>query len=305
MAGQDGAGRTEPPTQPPLTFAQPTAAWNTVLAAGAAVSPPAPWPTSSTATATRGCLYGAKPTNQASVSVLSSGCGVGLAPASTGCGSSLTVLRSSAVPVLPATLTPGTAAPTPVPPVTTARMKRAITAAVRVLAARVSLPWAPRESTGATRRPRRPMVAATVASSSGVASTLPWPIADEPTARSSPISSGAGIVERAAPTGPGFWLKPKRSAVSTRRRAPTFAPSGANTELQESANELLSEPPHASPWAFWSFTPSSVVSVWTGKLEPALTLRASSAAASVMILNVEPGGWGAENAMPERPRTSP
>ena len=32
-----------------------TAAWMTVLAAGAAVSPPAPWPTSSTATATRGC----------------------------------------------------------------------------------------------------------------------------------------------------------------------------------------------------------------------------------------------------------
>ena len=142
------------------------------------------------------------------MSVLSSsGCGVGLAPGSTGCGSSLTVLRSSAVPVLPATLTPGTAAPMPVPSVTTARMKRAITAAVRVLAARVSLPWAPRESTGATRRPRRPMVAATVASSSGVASTLPWPIADEPTARSSPISSGAGIVERAAPTGPGILVE--------------------------------------------------------------------------------------------------
>ena len=32
----------------------PTAAWMTVRAAGAAVSPPAPWPTSSTATATRG-----------------------------------------------------------------------------------------------------------------------------------------------------------------------------------------------------------------------------------------------------------
>ena len=41
-----------------------------------------------------------------------------------GTGSSLTVERSSAVPVLPATLTPGIAAPTPVPPVTTARIER-------------------------------------------------------------------------------------------------------------------------------------------------------------------------------------
>ena len=128
------------------------------------------------------------------------------APGSAGAGSSLTVLRSSAVPVLPATLTPGTAAPMPVPDVTTARMKRAITRAVRSLVARVCWPWAPRESTGATRRPRSPIVAATVASSSGVASTTPWPIADEPTARSSPISSAArdrraGGAERAGRPG--------------------------------------------------------------------------------------------------------
>ena len=109
-----------------------------------------------------------------------------------------------------------------------------------MLAARVSLPWAPRE------QHRRDAAAAQAdrgrhewRSRSGVASTLPWPIADEPTARSSPISSAAGIVERAAPTGPGSSLKPKRSAVSTSRRAPTFAPSGANTELQDCANELL------------------------------------------------------------------
>ena len=59
----------------------------TVLAAGAAVSPPAPWPTSSTATATRGCWAGAKAANQASVSVLSSsGGGVASAPGSTAAG---------------------------------------------------------------------------------------------------------------------------------------------------------------------------------------------------------------------------
>ena len=45
-------------------------------AAGAAVSPPAPWPTSSTATATRGLPGGAKAANQASVSVVSSSGGV-------------------------------------------------------------------------------------------------------------------------------------------------------------------------------------------------------------------------------------
>ena len=176
---------------------------------------------------------------------------------------------------------------------------------MRSLVARVSLPCEPRESVGATRRPRRPIVAATVASSSGVASTLPWPIAVEPTARSSPISSAAGIVERAAPSGPGSWLKPKRSAVSTSRFAPSSAPIGANTELQESANDCRSDPPQASPWAFWSLTPSSVVSVCTGNFSVALTTLASSAPASVTILNVEPGGWGAENAMPESPSTSP
>ena len=58
-------------------------------------------------------------------------------------------------------------------------------------------------SVGTGRRPRSPIAAAIVAISSGVASTLPWPIALEPTARSSPISRAAGIVERAAPAAPG------------------------------------------------------------------------------------------------------
>ena len=49
-----------------------SAASITVFAAGAAVSPPAPWPTSSTQTATCGSRSGAKAVNQASVSVVSS-----------------------------------------------------------------------------------------------------------------------------------------------------------------------------------------------------------------------------------------
>ncbi len=98
----------------------------TTRAAGAAVSPPAPWPTSSTATATRGLPSGANAVNQASVSdFASSACCwscSGVSSVWSGGGSSLTVVRSSAVPVLPATLTPGTAAAAPVPDVTTLRM---------------------------------------------------------------------------------------------------------------------------------------------------------------------------------------
>ena len=53
---------------------------------------------------------------------------------------------------------------------------------------------------------------------------------------------------------------PNARAIATSRRAPSLAPSGANTELQDSAKDCLSEPPHASPWALRSLTPSSVVS---------------------------------------------
>jgi hypothetical protein len=140
---------------------------------------------------------------------------------------------------------------------------------------------------------------------SGVVSTLPWPIAVEPTARSSPISPAAGMVDRAAPISPGSSLKPKRSAAATSFSAPSSAPIGANTELHEWANELISEPPQDSPCAFSSSTPSSVAAVSTGKLSFRRTVPASSAPASVMILKTEPGGCGAENATPASASTSP
>src|SRR3954468_10390871 len=57
----------------------------------------------------------------------------------------------------------------------------------------------PLVSVGTGRSPRSPIAAAMVAISSGVVRTLPWPIALEPTARSSPISRAGGIGERAAP----------------------------------------------------------------------------------------------------------
>ncbi len=60
----------------------------------------------------------------------------------------------------------------------------------------------PLSSVGSGRFPSSAIVAAISDICSGVVSTRPWPIADEPTARSSPISSADGIVERAAPARP-------------------------------------------------------------------------------------------------------
>ena len=173
------------------------------------------------------------------------------------------------MPVLPATFTPGTAAPMPVPSVTTERMARAMKRAVSGVVARSATPPAPLSSVGFGRRPPWAIAEATSAISSGVASTLPWPIAVEPTARSSPISAAAGIVERAAPGSPGSSLKPNFSAAATSRSAPSSAPSGAKTELQDSAKEARSEPPQASPLAFSSSTPSSDVLVSTGNFASA------------------------------------
>jgi hypothetical protein len=75
--------------------------------------------------------------------------------------------------------------------------------------------------------------------------------------------------------------------------------------LHECANALRSEPPQDSPLAFSSSTPSSVVEVCTGKLSEPFATPASIAPASVTILNTEPGGCGAENAIPESASTSP
>ena len=76
--------------------------------------------------------------------------------------------------------------------------------------------------------------------------------------------------------------------------APTSTPIGAKTELQEWANAISSEPPHDSPFAFSSCTPSRVAAVSTGYSFDGLASPDSSAAVSVIILNTEPGGCGAE-----------
>ena len=136
--------------------------------------------------------------------------------------------------------------------------------AARAVVARERSVSSPLRSVGSGITPRSAIAAPTAAIVSGVASTFPWPIAVEPSARSSPISSAAGIVERSAPAMPGSWLKPNASAVPTSLSAPSSAPIGAKTELHEWANETRRDPPHASPLALVSSTPSSVAAVSTG-----------------------------------------
>src|SRR5487761_1612866 len=105
------------------------------------------------------------------------------------------------------------------------------------------------------------------------------------------MSGAAGIVLSTAPGTPGAWLKPNRSAIDTRLLTPSFTPSGANAELQDTANASARLPPHDSPLAFSSLTPSSVVEVAYPNTVVGLAAFASSAALSVTILKVEPGGW--------------
>src|SRR5207253_1666698 len=101
---------------------------STCLARGAAVSPPAPALTSSTQTATRGCRAGAKAANQASVLLPSASLlwhpslpsRLLVSDAAPGAHS----VFSSAVPVLPATVTPAIAAAVPVPSRTTPIISR-------------------------------------------------------------------------------------------------------------------------------------------------------------------------------------
>ena len=57
-------------------------------------------------------------------------------------------------------------------------------------------------------------------------------------------------------------------------------------------------PPQYSPFAFWRSTPSIVVFVAIGNSSVVFAAWSSSTAVAVIILKVEPGGWGAENAMP-------
>lgn len=119
------------------------------------------------------------------------------------------------------------------------------------------------------------------------------------------MSGAGGSVLGISPGTVGSPFQPNRSAASTSLAAPTFTPRGANTELHDSAKLLRNLPPQYSPLAFWSSTPSIVAALAIGNSVVGLTACASSAAAVVTILNVEPGGCGAEKAMPASARISP
>ncbi len=116
-------------------------------------------------------------------------------------------------------------------------------------------------SQNAGRRPCSAIVTAIDVICSVVARTRPWPIAEEPSARSSPIAVAEGIVLVAAPGTGARLSKPKRSAAATSPGAPTLTPSGAKTELQEVANAWARVPPHDSPLALDNSTPESLTLV--------------------------------------------
>src|SRR5829696_7398713 len=147
----------------------------------------------------------------------------------------------------------------------------------------------PSASVGRWRTPCEPIVWATDAICSGVASVRNCPIAVDATSSGDLISAAGGRVLGSSPGTVGSPFQPKRSA-------PTFTPSGANTELHEWAKLLRNVPPQYSPLAFSSSTPSIVAALAIGNSVAGFTARASSAAAEVTILKVEPGGCGAENA---------
>src|SRR5262249_9781734 len=117
---------------------------------------------------------------------------------------------------------------------------------------------------GLTWTPWLAIVAPTSAMPSGVARSLFWPIALEPTAIASGRSDAFGIVLALAAGTSGGSLKPDASAAATSRLAPSLAPSGAKTELHESAKDCVMLPPHDSPPALESLTPDKVAALWCG-----------------------------------------
>src|SRR5450755_3081901 len=112
------------------------------------------------------------------------------------------------------------------------------------------------------------------------------------------MSCAEGIVLSATPGIEGCWSKPKRLAVATRSAQHRLTPSGAKTELHDTAKAFTSVPPHASPLAFCMVKPLIVVWVWIGKVVLGLTIPACSAPVVVMIFIVEPGGCTEEKAIP-------
>ena len=115
-----------------------------------------------------------------------------------------------------------------------------------------------------------------------------------------------GIVERAAPASGGSSLKPNFSAVATSFSAPSLAPSGAKTLLHECAKEVSQR---AAAGLAVGVLDLDALDRRRGLVPGSVALRLAtlfcSTPASVTILNVEPGGCGADWAIPASASTSP
>ena len=200
---------------------------------------------------------------------------------------------------------PAAAAAMPVPLLTTSIISWRIVAAVSGEVTLTGSPSGARSGPRAIgvgiRTPSLAIVCATVAISSGVASTSPWPIADSPVATLSVRSSGIVLAGgRIASVAAGVEQLRRRVEAEAAPRSrparspPSSAPSGAKTVLHESAKLSTKVPPQSSSWALAISRPISEFDDSTGKLSEGLTMPASSAPVAVMILKVEPGGCGAE-----------
>ena len=162
-------------------------------------------------------------------------------------------------------------------------------------------PWAARSRAQVRRRPRRPIVAATVAICSAVAWTRPWPIAVEPTARSSPISPAAGIVLSAAPGDVGRLVEAEALGGGDE-------PLGAELDAERGEDRVarLREGVDQRASARLAVGVLEVDAFEHGLRSGregvgGLVIPASSAPVGVIILNVEPGGWSPERRSRRRP----
>ena len=155
----------------------------------------------------------------------------------------LAVSVSSAVPVLPATTTPGIWAAVPVPSCTTAIIICCTSCATRGLVTCTNCGFWSAASVGIGRFPPIAIVAATSAISSGVVSTSPCPIAEEPTAVAPPILLAEGIVLSSAPAIEDGWSKPNRCAVATSRRRAELDPERGEHRVAGDGERVEQRPP--------------------------------------------------------------
>ena len=100
-------------------------------------------------------------------------------------------------------------------------------------------------------------------------------------------------------------MKPNACAIATSRFAPTSSATGANTELQLSANACTNDPPQSSWWKFRRRQPFRTTYFSYGYVSVSAAVPAVSAAEAVTVLNDDPGGWVTSMPSPASARTAP